>query len=80
MSRKTAVCLLFVFLLGLVGTALPAQPVQQCATQFQIGGSTTLVSISSGDGQDGDPDGLHAFAPNGTFLQFIRIFVSPFIL
>jgi len=77
MSRKTAVCLLFVFFLGFVGTAVPAQAEHGWAGVASPASSPGPTSIASAHTETGDPDGLHALSPTqpGNLLSDILRFL-----
>jgi hypothetical protein len=83
MSRKTAVCLLFVFCWALVGTALPARAMAGFIGNPPSSGATGPTHLVMGDAKVGDPDGLVAsspFAPGGLVPELVRFLVRSLIL
>lgn len=83
MSRKTAVCLLFVFFLASVATALPAPGKAACTGSVSVCGAAGPAHLAAGDAKVGDPDGLTApgsFTGNGLVPAFLRFLVRSFLL
>jgi hypothetical protein len=83
MSRKTAVCLLFVVFLGLAASALPAHvgPPPNGAALSGTAGTYTPSFLPHAP--DGDPEGADAAAPalpGGFLLELMRFVVGSLIL
>lgn len=84
MSRKTVVCVLFVFILAVAGSFSPIHAGSWSAgdvsPSVEDGG---LAANPMAVGSDADPDGLTATYPTasgGGFLDFVRLFLQSLLM
>lgn len=83
MSRKTAVCVLFVVFVALAGTPSLAQPAGWDTSGAAAADSGSLTRVALPHHETGDPDGLEAAGPGdpaGWLLELVRLFLGSLTL